>query len=395
MSAYLNEELQDNTESQTHMEEISNNTELQEINNSITPDSTLTTACFDLTRFHNKSRNLNESINNMKTLLSVPCYLVIYTDNICIDFIKEIRNSFNLDHLTHYIVTNIEDLSNYKYLDTIKSNREKYWPTRDERTSAESHFICCSKFEFVLQTMEKNPFHTTRFGWIDANLNNNFSKISEGFNIDMLMNILHNSSDKFHIQILNVNDKNYKNKEDKLEYYERYRWVVCGCLFITGKEIGIKVLNRLNQSFIETTILGYGHGEEMLYLEVLDEFYDDIERSYGDYGQIVNNYFYPTRNLYYINHLIIKNYLNFYYHRECYDCCEYMLNGIENYNVSSDENLYMDILHSYFVSSYYYKRNESLRIVNHIYDVCEKNPALKNVFNSQKEFYESQFNLVK
>ena len=395
MSAYMNQNLEDNSEGHQDMEKIISESELVGISNKVTPDCTLTTACFDLTRFNNKSRNLNESINHMKTLLSVPCYLVIYTDNICIDLIKEIRNSFNLEHLTHYIVTNIEDLSNYKYLDTIKSNREKYWPTRDERTSAESHFICCSKFEFVLQTMEKNPFNTTRFGWIDANLNNNFSKICEGFNIDMLMNILHNSSDKFHIQILNVNDKKYKNKEDKREYYERYRWVVCGCLFITGKEIGIKVLNRLNQSFIETTILGYGHGEEMLYLEVLDEFYDDIERSYGDYGQIVNNYFYPTRNLYYINHLIIRNYLNSYYHRECYDCCEYMLNGIENHNVNCDPNFYMDILHSYFVSSYYYKINESLRIVNHIYDVCEKNPALKNVFNSQKEFYESQFKLVK
>ena len=41
-------------------------------------------------------------------------------------------------------------------------------------------------------------------------------------------------------------------------------------------------------------MLGYGHGEEMLYLEILDEFYDDIERSYGDYGQIINNYFLKT-----------------------------------------------------------------------------------------------------
>jgi len=356
------------------------------------PNCTLTTACFDLTRFNNKSRNLNEAISNMKVLLTVPCYLVIHTDSICIDSIKEIRNSYNLDHLTRYVVTNFEDLSNFPYLDKIKSNREKYWPTRDERTSSESHLLCCNKFNFVLQTIYTNPFNTTKFGWIDGtNLKNNFSAICENYKDGMLLDILHNSSDKFHIQILNVTDKKYKNIDNKREYYEKYRWVVCGGFFVTGREIGIKILNRLNYLFAETTMLGYGHGEEMLYLEILDEFYNDIEKGYSDYGQILNNYFNPTRNITYIYKSIIKKYSDMGYHKECYDCCKKVVHSIEELNAECSPAFYIAILYCYYIATYYYKKDECKNIIHHIYDVCEKNPDAKNYFNEKKEFYEQQF----
>ena len=30
------------------------------------------------------------------------------------------------------------------------------------------HLITINKFDFVLQTTEINPFHTSKFGWIDC-----------------------------------------------------------------------------------------------------------------------------------------------------------------------------------------------------------------------------------
>ena len=355
------------------------------------PDCTLTTSCYDLTRFHKQSRTLTDSINNMRTLLEVPCYLVIYTDNACIDIIKEIRNSFQLDNLTQYIVCDFEHLPYYKYIDVIKSNREKYWPTRDERTCAENHLLQISKLYFTLQTIDKNPFHTSKFGWIDSNLNTNFSKICEDYNEQLFLNILHNVSDKFHIQILNVNDKKYKKNENKRQYYETYRWVMCGAFYTMGKEIGIKILNKLHDIFEATTTLGYGHGDEMLYLELLDEFYDEIDRGYGDYGQILNNYFAPTRNIHYIYYQIIKKYLDYCYYKECYDCCKALLHSIENMGIQCSSYIYMGILFSYYVSCYYYNQSHSLQIIQHIYEVCNQNNDMKNEFNKNKDFYESQF----
>ena len=68
------------------------------------PDCTLTTACYNFSNIHKFSRTFDECINNMKKLLEIPCYLCIFTDNYCIDEIKKIRQSFDLDELTHYII---------------------------------------------------------------------------------------------------------------------------------------------------------------------------------------------------------------------------------------------------------------------------------------------------
>jgi len=355
---------------------------------------TLSTACFDLTKYNNRGRPLSTAINNMTSLLKTECYLVIYTDPYCIDLIKEIRKEF--DSITKYIVLEFEQLECYKYINLVKKNRKEYWPTRDERTCSESHLLCSNKFNFVLQTIESNPFNTSHFGWIDGtNLGANFSAICKNYNPQMFLDFLNINDYKFHIQILNVNDKKYKN--NKRDYYRKYRYVVCGGLFITEKEIGIKILNRLNEIFIDTTILGYGHGEEMYYLEVLDEFYDDFEKSYGDYGQIINNFIHPTTNLHYIYYLIINNYLKFEYYKECYDCCIKVLYSIEN-NLADEyyEELYMNVLYAYYISArnIYSETNNIIspsKIIDHIYNICKTNTKMGEEFNKKKQFYEQQF----
>jgi hypothetical protein len=58
------------------------------------------------------------------------------------------------------------------------------------------------------------------------------------------------------------------------------------------------------------------HGEEMFYLEVLDEYKDQIRGTYGDYGQILDNFIYPTRNIEYVFHTIMANYQRYGYHAE-------------------------------------------------------------------------------
>jgi hypothetical protein len=96
-------------------------------------------------------------------------------------------------------------------------------------------------------------------------------------------------------------------------------------------------LSRLKEIFAETTRQGFGHGEEMLYLEVLDEFYDDIARSYGDYGQILNNFLVPTRNAEYIFHTIIQNFKCAGHVREYEDACKTLLLAAQNYWIDIDE----------------------------------------------------------
>lgn len=81
---------------------------------------------------------------------------------------------------------------------------------------------------------------------------------------------------------------------------------------------------------METTYQGFGHGEEMFYLEVLDEFY-------GDYGQILNNFLGPSRNIEYVYHTVIKGFKDAGYEREYKDACKALLDAATNYLVHFDD----------------------------------------------------------
>jgi len=343
------------------------------------PDCTLTTSCFDLTKFHPGSRSLEEAIEKMRTLLEVPCYLIIYTDSACFDKIYSLRRQWN--HLTKYVVQNFEDLHYYKFIDIVKKNRLTYWPTRDARTCAENHILQISKIDFVKQTINSNPFGTKTFGWIDANSGVNFSKIAEDYynepGKNMLIDVLNVvPSDKLHIQVLNVTDKRFKQREHKREFYSSYKWIVCGSFYTMGKEVGLRFIKRMDELFKEATEMGYGHGDELLFLEILDEFYDEIDRGYGDYAQILNNYVYPKNNLWYIYHFIIKNYLTMGYYKECCDCCQKVVDSVENRGIQVMPDVYIPILLAYRNACSL--QGNSIEEVNGIItSVCSREPAMK------------------
>jgi len=347
------------------------------------PDCTLTTACFCLKNQHNGARSLSETIDSTNSLLKLPLYLVIYGDAQTIPLLKERRMAYGFESLTVFIETTLSSLWSFQYLEKVCRNRELYFPSRDARTSAETHLVTCNKFTFVLETMETNPFHTNRFGWIDAFLGKDTVKICENYEPRIIPWILSSISEMFHIQVLNVCDKKYKQKENKREYYSQYQWVVCGGFFTCGMEIGRKVLSRLNEIFIETTNMGYGHGEEMFYLEVLDEFPNEISTSYGDYGQMLNNFIYPSHNLHYIYYFILKKYMEREYWREAYTCSTALVGAIENHLVNDTSELIAHILIDHYISAYYYVPAQCNAISKKIESVFLKNPELKRVVDAE------------
>jgi hypothetical protein len=307
--------------------------------------------------------------------------------------IQTIRSGMGLTSITTYVTIEISELPKYQYVDMVKKNRENYWPTRDDRVCAESYILVISKVDMILQTMDKNPFNTTKFGWIDSNLGKaNLSKVCENYENNMLLYILNNITDKFHIQLLNVCDKKYKESSNRRRMYDKYRWIACGCLFTMSKEIGKRIISRINDIAVETIMSGYGHSEEQLFLEILDEFYDDIHRSYGDYYNILNNFIRPTRGFQYIDNYIIKNYQNKRYYRECYDCCKIVLEQYDSYRVKIDYTVYFSIFISYYIATYYYKgKDEALQLVNKIMASINTNPFMKQEYDKNKYFYEEIF----
>ncbi len=355
------------------------------------PKCTVVTACYDLTKYHNKSRNRNEIISNITPLMQIPCYLVIYCNSCMYDNIKSLRGQYNLLHITKIIVQELEDTwAGINLLDKIKYNRNIYWPTKDERTCSETHALTCNKFDFVYQAIINNYFNTNKFAWIDVFVGQNFCRLSEGITTNVFLNILANTSDKFHIQILNVQDKKYKLDYNKKEYYNTYPWLVCGGFFTTSSIIGLNILNRLKEIALNTTNLGFGHGEEQFYLEVLDEFYNDIERSYGDYKQMLNNYFKPTYNIQYIINNIILRYFNFNYYKECIDACKAIINSYETYNIPIDYDIYSHVYILYLILSIKNNNEYDISIISKNISLMQENPYFKHSIQKYITWYSNK-----
>ena len=342
------------------------------------PDCTLTTACYLFQK--ENTRTLEQTIESVQTLLRIPCYLVIYCNSVIEPALRNLREPFI--GMTQFIVQEFDQLWSYSLLEQVKANREVYWPTRDHRTCAETHLLTCNKPDFVIQTIQSNPFHTTRFGWIDSNIGIHASKISHMYANHMLLNVLHNVTNKFHIQLLNVTDKKYKQVEHKREYWAEYRWVACGCLFTTSKAVGMTILNRMKELIVQTTALGYGHGEEMFYLELLDEFYDDIHRSYGDYKDMLHNFIKPTSNFVYIYWNLVMRYSQFGYWKECVEVCKILIDQYDNFAVEINYDLYVRLYCVYYQAMNAIDRIGAEPIGNQIRKHYHSNPHFRDQFNN-------------
>jgi hypothetical protein len=342
------------------------------------PDCTLTTACYLFDRPN--TRTLEQTIDSVRTLLRIPCYLVIYCNATMVTHLRTLREPLN--GMTHYIVKEFEELWCFSMLDNVRRNRAIYWPTRDERTCEETHLLTCNKPDFVLETIKLNPFHTTKFGWIDSNIGVNGSKISHMYANHMLLNVLHHLTDKFHLQLLNVTDKKYKQMEHKREYWAQYRWVACGCLFTTSKAVGITILNRMKELIIQTTEMGYGHGEEMFYLEILDEFYDDIHRSYGDYKDMLHNFIKPTSNFVYIYWNLVMRYFQFGYWKECIDAASILIQQYDHFEIEINYDLYVRLYCVYYKALLLIDSIRANHIANKIRQHYHTNPFFCEQFNN-------------
>ncbi len=327
------------------------------------PDCTLVTALFDLSKFNKSVRTPEKALKGIDAILKLPVYLIIFANEEMMKIIKERRIAYAYESMTVFITLEYEELWSAQFTQLVTNNRSEYWPTADERTCPESHLLCANKFDFVLKGIEMNPFQTSNFAWIDSNLHvdDNTNKICFRYNSSRIPNVLNQiKKDKFHIQVMGVVDKKYKELEHKREYYEVYRWLVSGCFFTCGVDIGQKILQRLKSVVKSTTESGYGHGEEMFYLEVLDEFYNDIERSYGDYGQILNNFINISNNFYYVYSTILIPYMEHGYFQEAFDCASKMIYSIENHLLDEemDYGLYISTLRSqYWAASNLQKDN--------------------------------------
>ena len=106
--------------------------------------------CTIITSFYKKNIDSTIScdidITKIELLLKLPVYLVFFTENEFIEILKLKRKEYGFSDITLIIERKFENL--------LKQNK----------INSESHILSCSKFDFVLNTINFNPFNTTHGG---------------------------------------------------------------------------------------------------------------------------------------------------------------------------------------------------------------------------------------
>lgn len=327
-------------------------------------DVTLITCFFDTSKYRN-----DKTVYWNPILYEVDAPMVIFGDVDYIEYVKTIRNN----RPTKFHVMSLEELELWSYYDQIEKNRKVSWPSSDGRCPTSVHIICCSKILLVRDVINDNPFNTSKFCFVDCNALGK-CKATKYDLIDKLPRL----TDKFHTMVIGCNDRDASYKD----LYQRYRYCISGGIFSCNKENGLYMANAFLEEFKKTTGAGYGHGEEMIWIKLLDKCWDKLAISYGDYSEFIINFLEPVQNHKYILQHCIIPYSNNSYHRELYHCCNALLKQ------KPEPYVHFYTLYYMYISSYYLKYDgEVVYALSMMRILISTNELYSKVFENDKQFF--------
>jgi hypothetical protein len=262
---------------------------------------TLVTAYFDLTKEPDasdsiRSRPLSYYLKEAHTTLCVPQNLVVFCDTTTYPMLRDMRPQ-HLVTKTAYVVRSFDQ---FMFVDTggqktdqtvplplvrakIIQNRQKKPYQFDARNTASYYLFCMLRYLMVDEVMQRNPFQSTHFAWVNVNIENYGWK-----NAASLQQVMALYRDGFSTCWID-----YIPRDLVKNWAEYFKFGRCGMCsgFFTGDKERFTLFNReILKAFFDCLQEGYGHADEQLYYIVylrqpkLFHFY------FGDYTEMVTNY---------------------------------------------------------------------------------------------------------
>lgn len=147
--------------------------------------ATIVSAFFDINReTRGDGRRLEEYMEWIKRTLQLNCNLYIITEARFIDFMKSAR-PVEYMHKTVFKADTLENAMFYKYRDrmheimqTAEYKSRIMHPTRVECVLPEYNVIQYSKFGWLLDAIQENPFQTDVFFWMDIGISRFFESMN-------------------------------------------------------------------------------------------------------------------------------------------------------------------------------------------------------------------------
>jgi len=241
-----------------------------------------------------RGRKLNKFLElASEFLLKLPYPLVVFVDDneegdYIQNFILE-RSEFGKRFIYR---ENFKNTYFYSYLDRIKELQGQYRLLNGHSQHETPHYIVLNnnKFHFMEKAIEKNPFGSSHFIWIDFGINH-----------------VAKSPEKIHEWIGNVPDKvkqlcinPYVEKDDRKLFFQFIYHHTAGGLF-SGSVSYMKEYIRLFKNKVEQVYCqGWYQIDEAIMTMVQRDNPHLFEYFYGDYEGIIANYDCPVYSLWLI-----------------------------------------------------------------------------------------------
>lgn len=287
----------------------------------------------------------------------------------------------HLHPITRIISRDYEDLYRYRDLFPPFAEITRQHPIHNlhrEKFTALYNFFINQKVEFVREAIEWNPFHTTRFAWMDLRLHEmDISEINKIFS-------------HFPENRIIITQQNYTEKQDVTN---RYDWLnmtkgrVCAGFFAGYAKPLLKFCNLCRIEFENAINIGRAPTEEMVYSIVVAENLDMFEPHIGDYEDVLHNILYNRNNtrltLHYLNWSFQKGY-HYYTHKISENLRLGFLNGVIQLHSEKIHNIwYFNYVSCYWLN----KRDYCKQLLLEYYEILLKSENQKKYVNNIWGFF--------
>lgn len=324
---------------------------------------TLVTAFVDLSRIEgNTQRRTGEQyVEYSKSLLALDVNLYLFLEEDLVPLVRERREMLGFKDKTFIETISFSTLYCYPFLEQIKENRKKNPVINASGFKDTPNYITMinSKIDLVCKAIERNPFSSTHFAWIDFGI--------------------------FHIARKDYifKDKVFENFPDriKLEWMLPVQGYVLNPVFqytrirasfaagyITGASVNWKGFwNIFYNEFSNALKLGYGPSEEQIFSVIYHRQPKFFDIYLGEYNTVLSNYrktrLFHTRINRKFKDSIKKN------SQEAQRIVEIILPQIEGGEIEIDpKNLLAFLIQSYQLYSLIYgKHHENTKAVQNLY----------------------------
>ena len=213
-------------------------------------NTTMVTAFFDINReTKGDGRKLDDYLNWIKKTLQLNCNLFIVTEEKFVDFMKQHRPK---EYTTYIKVDTLENAQYYKYreqmikiLESEDYKKKIKHPNRVECKLPEYNIIQYSKFGWLKDAININPFQSEYFFWMDIGISRFFLDVDIKKPFPNNKNII-KAENKFIIQC-RQDIHNYPYNEDYFIWDSAN--LLIGGIFGGYKEIVLNIDNKLEQIF--------------------------------------------------------------------------------------------------------------------------------------------------